>query len=77
MFTDKIDLIICISVSSTVRKNLIPKGIGTVIWSWTYDEGQLITKKFNNLIYFPEPPVNILSTTALSESMKDDQEAWV
>ena len=29
---------------------LIPKGIGTVIWSWNDDEGQLYTKKLNTVI---------------------------
>ena len=58
-------------------KDLIPKGISTVSWYWTDYEGQLHTKKLNNVIYFPDSPFNILSATALAESMKDDEVTWV
>ena len=50
MFTDKIDPIISNGVATIGEKYLIPKGIGTVCLSWTYDDGQLYTNKFNNLI---------------------------
>ena len=58
-------------------KYIIRKGIGTVIWSWTNDEGQLHTKKLNNVLYFLYSPVNILSATSLAESMKDDDGTWL
>ena len=54
-------------------KDIIPKWIGTVIWYCTGDEGQLKTKKLNNLPYFTDSPVNILSATALSGPMKYDE----
>ena len=43
MFTDRIDPIISNGVATIEGKYLIPKGIGTVIWSWTDDDGQLHT----------------------------------
>ena len=64
-------------METTVGKYIIPKGIGTVRWSWTDDEGQLHTNKLNYVLYFPDTPVNIPSKTALSESMKDDEGTWV
>ena len=58
-------------------KDVITKEIDTFIWYWTDDEGQLYTNKLNNLLYFPESPVNILGATAMDESMKDDEGTWI
>ena len=58
-------------------QDIIPKVIGAVSWYWTDDEGKLHTNKLNNVIYYPESPVNILRATALAESMKDDEGIWV
>ena len=55
---------------------MIPKGIGTVIWT-CINEGQLHTNKVNNVLYFPYSPVNILSATVLTESMNFDEVTWV
>ena len=70
MFTDKIYPIIYNGVANIGGKYLIPKGIGTVRWSCIDDEYKIHTKKLNNLLYFPESPFNILSSTSFSESMK-------
>ena len=56
---------------------MITKGIGTIRWSWTGEEGKLHTNKLKNVLYFPDSPVNILTTTASDESIKDDEGAWV
>ena len=58
-------------------KYLIPKGIVTVSWSWTDDEGQMKTKKSNNVFYFTYSSVNILSKNSLTESIKYDDGTWV
>ena len=50
IFTDKIYHIIYNGVATIGRNYLIPKVIVTVIWSWTDDEGQLHTKKLNNVL---------------------------
>ena len=65
MFTDKIETIIYNRVSTISGKDLIPKVIGTVRWSWTYYEGQLHTNKFYNVIYSTDSSVKILSATAM------------
>ena len=54
MFNDKIDPIIYSAVANIGGKGIIPKGIGTFSWSWTDGEGELHTKKFNNVLYFPD-----------------------
>ena len=54
-------------------KYLIPDRIGTVRWSWTDNEGQLQKNQLNNLLYFTDSPLNILSTTALAELIKDGE----
>ena len=72
MFTDKIDLIISNGVVTIGGNYPIPKDIGTVSWSWPDYQGQLQTKKLNNVLYFPDSTVNILSATALDDSSKDD-----
>ena len=75
MFTENIEPILCNVVATLGRKYLIPKGIGTVRWSCTGDEGKH-TNKLNSVIYFPDSPVKILSATALDESMKDGEGTW-
>ena len=77
MFTDNIDPIITNVVATIGVKYIIPKGIGTVIWSYTDYEEQPHTNKLNNLLYFPESTFNILNSTALAESMKDDHRTCV
>ena len=47
MFNEKIELIISNRAVTIGGKYLIPKGIGTVSWYWTDDEGQLHTNRFN------------------------------
>ena len=67
MFTYKIDPIISNKVAKIGGNCFIPKGIGTVSWSWTDDKGKLQTNKLNNIIYLSDSPVNILSANALNE----------
>ena len=61
MFTDKIYPIISNGVTTIYGKYLIPKGNVTVSCTWTDDEVQLYTNKLNNLLYFPDSSVNIIS----------------
>ena len=77
MFTEKIDPIISNEVATIHGKDYIRNGFGTVSLYWNDDEGQLQTKKLNNLLYFTDSPCNIQSTTALSESKKDNEGTWV
>ena len=77
MFNDKIDPIIYNGVENIGGKYLIPKGVVTVRWYWIENEGKLHTNKFNNALYDPDSPVNIISATALAEYMKNDEGTWV
>ena len=73
MFTHNKYSIIYNGVATIGGKDIIQKGIDTVIWYWADDEGRLHTKKLNNLIYFKDSPVNIIIVTALSRSIEDDE----
>ena len=77
MFTDKIEPIIYNGVADIGGKYFIPKGIGTVRLSETDDEGQLHTKKLNNVLCFTNSPVKIICATVLDESMKYSEGTWV
>ena len=77
MFTEKIEPIISNELANIGGKYLIPKWIVTVSWSWTYDEGKLHTKKFNNVLYFPYSSFNILSETAMAKFIKYYDGKWV
>ena len=65
MITDKIEPIIPNVVETIGGIYLIPKGIGTISLSCTDDKVKLNTNKFNNVLYFPYSPFNILSATEL------------
>ena len=54
VFNNKIEPIISNRVETIDGRNIITKGIGTVSWSRTDDDGQLHTNKLNNLIYFTD-----------------------
>ena len=54
MFTDKIDPIISNGVATIGEKDIIQKGIDTVIWSWNDDEGQRHKQKLKNVLYFTD-----------------------
>ena len=69
MFTDNIDLILSNGESTIVGNDFITKVVVVVSWSCTSDKRKIYTKIFNNVIYFTDSPVNIISVTALAESM--------
>ena len=54
ILTDNIDPIIYNGMTTIGRKDLITKGVGTVILTWKDDEGKLQTNKFNNVLYFTD-----------------------
>ena len=72
MFTGKSYPVIYNVVTTIGGKYLIPKQIVTVSWYWTDDEGRIHTNNSNNVLYFPDSPLNILMATTLSESTKDN-----
>ena len=48
-------------------------GMGTVCWRWKDDTGRQHTTNVNNVLLFPQSPVNILSITALAAQFNDDE----
>eukprot|EP00984_Skeletonema_dohrnii_P013467 scaffold5583_cov166-Skeletonema_dohrnii-CCMP3373.AAC.1 len=48
-------------------------GMGTVRWTWKDDAGKKHTIDLENVLYFPQSPVNILSVTSLADQQEDDQ----
>ena len=54
MFIETIETTIYNGVSTVGINDIIPKCIGTVIWSCTDDEGQLHTNILNNILYFAD-----------------------
>ena len=50
MFTDNIQPIIYNGFATISGKDMIPKGIGIVIWYYTDDRGQLHIKILNNVL---------------------------
>ena len=77
MFTDKIEPIISNGVENIGGKYLITKGIVTVSWSWIDNDGKLQTNTFNKVLNFPDLSAEIISGTALDESIKDDDGIWL
>ena len=47
-------------------------GMGTTQWSWNDDDGTHHTIDVENVLYFPQSPVNILSITSLADQFNDD-----
>ena len=76
MSTYNIDPIIYNGVATIGRKYIIPKVIGTVIWFFTDDEGQLHKKILNNVLYFTDSLVNIISANTMAESMRYHEGTW-
>ena len=72
MHTDKIEPIISNGLATIGGRYLISKGIVKVSWPWTDDEGQMKTKKSNNVLYFTYSSVNIPSKNSLTEFIKYD-----
>jgi len=54
-----------------------PAGIGTVEWTWTDDNGRRHTMRIENVLYFPQSPVNVLSVTAFASQLGDEEGTWI
>ena len=47
-----------------------PDGIGTVKWKCKDDGGAVHTEQFENTLYFPKSPINIISVTELTKQYR-------
>jgi hypothetical protein len=57
----------------TVGGGSKPKGIGTVLWMITDDAGKRHEERIDEVLYFPDSPVNILGVTKLAKQRGDDE----
>ena len=52
-------------------------GMGTVWWRWKDDFGKIHTLDIENVLYFPQSPVNILSITGLADQLNDNDSTGI
>ena len=52
-------------------------GMGTVCWRWKDDAGRQHTTNVNDVLLFPQSPVNILSITAFAAQFNDDERTGI
>ena len=50
-----------------------PGGIGTVEWTWKDDSGVSHTERLDNVLYFPQSPINIMSVTEFAKQLDDEE----
>ena len=48
-----------------------PAGIGTVEWKWKDDYGKTHTYCLEQVLYFPQSPINIMSVTEFARQLDD------
>ena len=76
MFNDKIDPIIYSAVANIGGKILLQKWLSQLASPGLMMRGNW-PQKLDNVLYFTESLVNIISESALAESKKDDGGTWV
>ena len=57
-------------VATIGGSNNSASGMGTVLWRWKDDLRKIHTIDIENVLYFPQSPVNILSITGLADQFK-------
>ena len=57
-------------VSTIGGSNNSVSGMGTFRWRWKDDLGKIYTLDIENLLYFPQSPVNIFIITGLADQLK-------
>ena len=72
MFTHYCNLTDVQNVATIGGKNSKPTGIGTIKWSWWDDNGTTHQYELQDVYYFPQSPVNILSVTEFAKFLKDE-----
>ena len=73
MFINLTDEVNPSTVATIAGKNSLPKGIGTVKWTWLDDDGRQHEYELKDVYYFPQSPVNILSVTTFANDLKDEE----
>ena len=57
--------------------NQFPHSIGDIMISWLESMGATSTYILKNTLYFPDSPFNIISVTAFTDHMEDDEGTWM
>ena len=60
-------------VATIGGKGHSPAGIGTVKWSWNDDCGHKHEYLVENVLFFPQSPINILSVTEFAKQLNDKE----
>jgi len=60
-------------VATIGGKGYQPSGIGSVRWSWRDDKGSLHEYLVENVLYFSQSPINILSVTTFAKQLNDTE----
>ena len=77
MFVGKLHEVDIYGVATIGGTYFKPTGIVTVKWSWKDDEGKAHTYRLERASYFPESPVNIVSSTYLADQYDDDNGTYI
>ena len=71
MFVGKMKKTISHGVETIGGKGHRPSGIGTVRWTWRDDLGKAHEYLIEDVLFFPESPINILSVTCFAKQLND------
>ena len=64
-------------VATISGTDFTPTGIGTLKWSWKYDKGKSHIHRFERALYFPDSPVNIISSTDLDDQYDNNDVTFI
>ena len=73
MFVGDLTPVINHKVATIGGKGHQPSGIGTVRWTWRDVKGKMHQYNIEDVLYFPESPINILSVTAFAKQLNDTE----
>ena len=73
MYVGEIKPIESHKVATIGGKGHSPAGIGTVSWSWNDDVGHKHEYLVQNVLFFPQSPINILSVTEFAKQLNDKE----
>ena len=64
-------------VMTVGSESLSPSGIGKVQVQWLDDDNQRFSIVLNDVLYFPNSPVNVISCTSLAHQLDDNDGTWI
>ena len=71
-FVEDVEMDKSLQVATIDSRQNTSAGIGIVCWKWKDDDGVFHTFKIQDVLYFPESPVNTLSVTKFADQLVDD-----